>query len=354
MSSLTASNAQTLLTLENRAGATTLLDMARRQYERRPEGNAVALIAAGRDGTQQVTIREFFDGAGRYADALREVGVAPRDLVILVMDHGEALLYAFWGAMMRGAVPSIFPFLSDKLDPVIYYERVKALVEHSVAKAVVASEGFAEPLTALLDGINVIHEAQLKTGSGKARFDPGVGADDIAFLQHSSGTTGLQKGVALSHGAVLNQLASYGQAIKLNADDVIVSWLPLYHDMGLIAGFVMPIAQGIPLVLMSPFHWVRDPRILLTAIHKHRGTLSWLPNFAYNFMAKSVRDNQIEGLELSSLRAFVNCSEPMQAESHRLFMQRYSRNALQPEALATSYAMAAITFPLPQTATPNP
>src|SRR5450432_45153 len=324
MLSLTANNANNMVTLENRAGVATLFDLARRQYESRPDANAVTLISSGSDEARTVSIREFFDGAGRYADALREVGVAPRDLVILVMDHGEALLYAFWGAMMLGAIPSIFPFLSDKLDPVMYYDRVKALVEHSEARAVVASEEFAGPLTDLLKGTTVIHTAQLKPGSGTARFDPIVSADDIAFLQHSSGTTGLQKGVALSHGAVLNQLASYGQAINLNTDDVIVSWLPLYHDMGLIAGFVMPTVQGIPLVLMSPFHWVRDPKILMKAIHKHRGTLCWLPNFAYNFMAKSIRDNQIEGLDLSSLRAFINCSEPMQAESHRLFKARYT------------------------------
>src|SRR5260221_4982592 len=324
MSSHTASHP--LLTLGNRAEATSLLDLARWQYESRPDATAVTLIAAGSDEPRTVTIREFFDGAGRYADALKSAGITPRDLVILVMEHGEALLYAFWGAMMLGAIPSIFPFLSDKLDPVMYYERVKALVEHSGARAVVASEPFAETLTALLDGTKVIHEAQLKPGTagkGTARFNPGVGADDIAFLQHSSGTTGLQKGVALSHGAVLNQLASYGQAIKLTAEDVIVSWLPLYHDMGLIAGFVMPTTQGIPLVLMSPFHWVRDPKILLWAIHNFGGTLCWLPNFAYNFMSR-IRDNQIEGLSLATLRAFVNCSEPMRVESHRLFAQRFA------------------------------
>ena len=87
-------------------------------------------------------------------------------------------------------------------------------------------------------------------------------AEKIAFLQHSSGTTGLQKGVALSHQAVLNQISAYSRAIDLNHQDVIVSWLPLYHDMGLIAGFVMPIVAGIPLVLMSPFHWVRDHPVL--------------------------------------------------------------------------------------------
>src|SRR6185369_13637762 len=126
MSQHIASN--TLLTLANRAEVSTLLDLARRQYENRPDATAVTLITSGSDQPRTVTIREFFDGAGRFADELAGAGIAPRDLVILVMEHGELLLNAFWGAMMLGAIPSIFPFLTDKLDPILYCERVKALV----------------------------------------------------------------------------------------------------------------------------------------------------------------------------------------------------------------------------------
>src|SRR5579885_3608455 len=94
----------TLLTLANRAEVKTLLDLARRQYENRPDATAVTLITAGSDQPRKVTVREFFDGAGRFADALSSAHIAPRDLVILVMDHGESLLNAFWGAMMLGAI----------------------------------------------------------------------------------------------------------------------------------------------------------------------------------------------------------------------------------------------------------
>ncbi len=348
MSNHTASSL--LLTLETRAGADTLLDLAQRQYSARPDEPAVIFIPASGAATYPITMRGFFDHAGQYADALRHVQVAPRDLVILVMEHSEALLYAFWGAMMLGAIPSIFPFLSDKLDPDMYFERVKALVTHSGATAVIASEPFAPSLIALLEdsGVRVITESHLKPGEGKPSFAPGVSGPDIAFLQHSSGTTGLQKGVALSHGAVLNQLASYSRALHLTQDDRIVSWLPLYHDMGLIAGFIMPISQGIPLALMSPFHWVRDPKILLQAIQVHGGTLCWLPNFAYNFMATRIRENVLEGLDLSSIRAFINCSEPMRVDSHRMFRDRFVRYGLKPEALATCYAMAENTFAVTQ------
>jgi fatty-acyl-CoA synthase len=173
-------------------------------------------------------------------------------------------------------------------------------------------------------------------------------ADDTAFLQHSSGSTGLQKGVMLSHRAVLNQIASYSEAIELTPDDVIVSWLPLYHDMGLIAAFVLPIMQAIPLVLMSPFQWVREPQLLLHAITRFRGTLCWLPNFAYNFLATRIRDTALEGVDLSSIRAVVNCSEPIYAESHRVFAKRFAPYGFRESALTACYAMAENTFAVTQ------
>jgi acyl-CoA synthetase (AMP-forming)/AMP-acid ligase II len=172
--------------------------------------------------------------------------------------------------------------------------------------------------------------------------------EEIVLLQHSSGTTGLQKGVALSHQAVLNQLHSYSQSLSLTENDVIVSWLPLYHDMGLIAGFLMPILTGIPLVLMSPFDWVRAPYRLLQSISNYRGTLTWLPNFAYNFCARKIRDRHIEGVDLSCLRAVTNCSEPVRWESHVAFYERLKEYGLKFEALQTSYAMAENVFAVTQ------
>jgi acyl-CoA synthetase (AMP-forming)/AMP-acid ligase II len=171
---------------------------------------------------------------------------------------------------------------------------------------------------------------------------------DIALLQHSSGTTGLQKGVALTHQAVFNQLESYSPALRLTPKDVIVSWLPLYHDMGLIAGFLMPILWGIPLVIMSPFEWVRAPYRLMQAVSRYKGTLSWLPNFAYNFCAQKMRERDLAGVDLSSWRAISNCSEPMRYASHQAFFERFRPYGLRPEALATCYAMAENVFAVTQ------
>jgi acyl-CoA synthetase (AMP-forming)/AMP-acid ligase II len=162
----------------------------------------------------------------------------------------------------------------------------------------------------------------------------------------------LQKGVALSHRAVFNQLSAYGQAINLSEADVICSWLPLYHDMGLIASFVMPVLLRVPLVLLSPFDWVRAPVKLLQLISAYKGTLTWLPNFAYNFMTQKIRERDLEGVNLSSLRACINCSEPTFAASHTRFAEKFAKYELSPDALTTSYAMAENTFAVTQSTAP--
>jgi len=147
---------------------------------------------------------------------------------------------------------------------------------------------------------------------------------------------------------VLNQIESYARAIRLNDKDVAVSWLPLYHDMGLIAGFILPILSRIPLVLMSPFDWVRAPYRLLQAIARYQGTLTWLPNFAFNFCAQKIRDRDLAGIDLSSWRAVINCSEPIHASSHRQFIERFTLYGFRPQAIATSYAMAENVFAVTQ------
>jgi acyl-CoA synthetase (AMP-forming)/AMP-acid ligase II len=118
--------------------------------------------------------------------------------------------------------------------------------------------------------------------------------------------------------------------------------------MGLIAGFIMPILSGVHLVLQSPFDWVRAPYKLMHSVTKHRGTLSWLPNFAYNFCAHKIRDRHLEGVDLSTWRAVINCSEPVRWESHLAFYERFKAYGLKYEALQTSYAMAENVFGVTQ------
>ena len=323
-----------------------------------PEGLAIVFIHD--DGTEEkIQAAQFHAEASRYALALQSTGVQPEDLVILVLRHSQTLLFAFWGAIYLGAIASIFPFLTEKLDAQIYMERVKELVTHSKARAVITFPEFKAELSALLAGAGcaVLSTADVPQAPDKEAPTvewPAYPGDKIAFLQHSSGTTGLQKGVALSHRSVLNQIQTYSQSIDLRGEDVIVSWLPLYHDMGLIAGFVMPLVAGVPLVLMSPFKWVRDPKVLLQAIHRQRGTLCWLPNFAYNHSARVIRSQDVAALDLSSMRAFINCSEPVYDESQQVFLSKFGAIGVRNEALSTCYAMAENTFAVTQCPTGQP
>ncbi len=326
------------------------------------EPGKTALIMIDQDGGETVvTARQFHQQAMTYAHALHQAGVGPEDLVVLVLKHSQVLLSAFWGALYLGAIPSIFPFLTDKLDPELYKQRVKKLVAGEGAKAAITFPDFKSSLGTLLAEVDClvlstdeVPESEAGDVKQEEVFWRNPDADKIAFLQHSSGTTGLQKGVALSHRAVLNQINAYSRSIRLDDRDVIVSWLPLYHDMGLIAGFVMPLVSGTPLVLMSPFHWIRDPKALLWAIDRHQGTLCWLPNFAYNHIARTARPGSLQGLDLSSWRSTINCSEPVYHQSHQVFLEKLQPYGVDENVLSVSYAMAENTFAVTQTEVGQP
>lgn len=323
-------------------------------HARTPERIALTLQFSNAEDLP-VTLDALMRGSAAYARALSSAGIVPGEVVILILQHGEELAYAFWGAILHGAIPSIMPFLTEKLSPDRYRADLSALISVTRPAAVLTySEFEVEVRSALKEGdsVRAVIVAERIDGKTELDFDGLSGVqrrpDDIVLLQHSSGTTGLQKGVALSHQAVFNQLDAYGRALALDESDVVVSWLPLYHDMGLIAGFILPILSGVHLILQSPFDWVRAPYKLMQAVTKYRGTLSWLPNFAYNFCAQKIRDRHLEGVDLSSLRAVINCSEPVRWESHHAFFEKFKGYGLKYDALQTSYAMAENVFGVTQ------
>jgi len=310
---------------------------------------AIAYLETGRPDIY-LSRSEFRAKVYQYAAVLQQLAVKPGDLVVIAHTQNLESIFAFWGAMLVGAVPSMFPTLTEKLDAAVYLDNMEELVELSRVRLILTTNDFA-PLLAERVPCRVVGSAVLQQGDLVGEFVPVYTptGEEIAFLQHSSGTTGLQKGVALSHRAVLNQLTSYSEVIGLNGRDVVVSWLPLYHDMGLIAGFLLPLVAGIPLVLMSPFDWVRHPALLFRGIDSYRGTLCWLPNFAYNHSARRIRERDLAGLSAESMRLFINCSEPVRAESHEMFLERFGAIGVQREMLGVSYAMAENTFAVTQT-----
>lgn len=333
---------------------TTVPEQLKAFHSRISDQVAVYLQFPGREDLL-LTYGQLLRAAAAYARTLEREGIQPGEVVILILQHGGDLVYSFWGAILHGAIPSIMPFLTEKLSPERYRADLSALISVTKPAAIITYPEFEVEVQGALredDSVRSLIVTDRVETSSNIDFDSLKGfernPEDLVLLQHSSGTTGLQKGVALSHQAVFNQLNSYGKTLSLTEQDTIVSWLPLYHDMGLIAGFVMPVLLGIPLVLMSPFDWVRAPYKLLQSISNYRGTLTWLPNFAYNFCAQKIRDRHIEGVDLSSLRAVINCSEPVRWESHIAFYERFKEYGLKLEALQTSYAMAENVFAVTQ------
>jgi acyl-CoA synthetase (AMP-forming)/AMP-acid ligase II len=317
------------------------------------ETPALIYVQTGRPD-RIISRAEFTHQVKTYAAGLADHGIQPRDLVIIAHLQSLDSIYAFWGAVYLGAIPSMFPTLTEKLDADLYIKSMAQLVALSGVRAIFTHDAFAPQLAAQVS-CPVLSTTQLVAYQHVSFPSPYQGeSDEVVFLQHSSGTTGLQKGVALSHSAVLNQLASYSESLELSAQDIIVSWLPLYHDMGLIAGFILPLIQGIPLVLMSPFDWVANPALLFQAIDRYHGTLCWLPNFAYNHSARRIRDADLASLSLAHMRAFINCSEPVREDSHRAFLQRFQSLGVRADQLSVCYAMAENVFAVTQTTLGHP
>jgi acyl-CoA synthetase (AMP-forming)/AMP-acid ligase II len=164
--------------------------------------------------------------------------------------------------------------------------------------------------------------------------------DAPAFLQFTSGTTGPPRAIIHTHRRVLELIAAKDRKDRYRPGDVVVSWLPLYHDLGLVSGLLTPLVIGLPTVLISPLHWVRDPRILFAAVHEFGGTHCWMPNFALNHCARHVRDRDLDGIDLRRWRALVLGGEPVRLASLELFAERFRRYGFHDGALIAGYGMA--------------
>jgi acyl-CoA synthetase (AMP-forming)/AMP-acid ligase II len=330
----------------------TFHHILKNHYENRPDDVAIYLQHAGEED-RPITVRQLLTHAVSAQRKLEAEGIQPGEVVLLIFQHGKDLIQTYFGTILHGAIPSIMPYLTEKLQPERYRRDLAALIEVTQPAAIFTYAEFEPEVRAALkeeDSVRTVMIAEELGEGGEPVFDLSRRQpEDIVLLQHSSGTTGLQKGVALSHQAVLNQIDTYADVLHIDPKaDVLVSWLPLYHDMGLIAGFLMPILYGLPLVLMSPFDWVRAPYRLMQAVSDYQGTLVWLPNFAYNFCATKIRARHMEGVDLSSWRLVTNCSEPMRHDSQQLFLEAFKPYGFKESALGTSYAMAENTFAVTQ------
>ena len=305
------------------------------------KGDKVFLRSIGRGrAVEEYTYKGAIDRALAVARLYDKFGAAPGRTVVLVLsDPREVFFYAV-GALLTGRVPIISAHPSAKLPVADFARTLLPLIANADPALIIADADYCVMLSHAL-ALRVASPADLETDAQPAAI--AIKPDAPLFIQYSSGTTGTKKGVCIAEDQLLWQVDAYAEAIGLDDNDHIVSWLPLYHDMGLITALMMPLLTATTVTMMSPFAWVQQPMMLLETISQDRGTLCWLPNFAYNFLAKSARRAQ-SALDLSFLRGVVNCSEPVSAESHRLFREAFADAGLKPEALAVSYAMAETTF----------
>ena len=327
-----------------------------------PEADAIIHWKAGEDPFRW-SFSALIAATEDVASRLVERNVRRGDVCAIILRHNPHLYPLYLAVCSIGAIPAILAYPNPRLHPDKFRQGIEGMSQRSgldwifterelqpkVEPVVVSDKSTIKGLHYPLEwGRSNPSDAE-KTWIEQTRASilPG----DACLLQHSSGTTGLQKPVLLSNRAVLEHVGRYSAAIELSRNDKIVSWLPLYHDMGLIAAFHLPLAFGIPTIQIDPFEWVLVPSLLLEAISKERGSVTWLPNFAYNMMADKIPDEELAGIDLSSWRMAINCSEPVRSESHERFLRRFQPYGLRSSAISSCYAMAETTFAVTQTST---
>lgn len=312
-------------------------------------------LSAGRE--ERITFGELYRRSCAYAQAYRDLGIREDDLVIVILQHSPHLFYSYVGAILAGAIPSFMPFPSAKQRPEFYWADHEKLFDRIAPRLIVTYEKNLQSAREALPGFSIpVLLASDAVLAGRDDDDglPGFARDpdSVACLQHSSGTTSLKKGVMLTHRAILQEVHSYARALDFGEADSIASWLPLYHDMGFVACFMGSMLLGTHLVALDPFEWVMKPSLLLDAIQKYRTTFCWLPNFAFSHLVNTAKPSA--QWDLSSIRAFVNCSEPCKSHTFERFAERFGSCGVSPEKLQVCYAMAENVFAVTQTALLKP
>ena len=302
-----------------------------------------------------LTFGELYEGAERIAADLAHRGIGRGDSVGLMLPTSRDFFLAFAGTLLAGAtaVPIYPPFRADRIAE--YAERQSAILSNAGARLLVTFREAASvakllrPLVPSLEGVataEVLAQSRAAAPLGPQLHSHG---DDLALLQYTSGSTGNPKGVTLTHANLLANVRSIGEALGLRNDDVGVSWLPLYHDMGLIGAWLMPLYFGLPVVVLSPLAFLSRPSRWLRAFHLYSGTIGAAPNFAYELAAAKIADDEIEGLDLSAWRAALNGAEPVLPATLDRFTARFASCGFRREALLPVYGLAesslAVTIP---------
>ncbi len=315
------------------------------------EDRAVTFVR-GSGEERRVSFPDLWKTARQRARALYKLGLKKGDRVALVLPEPDEFVLTFMGCLTAGivAVPMYPPQTLAKMEA--YGDTVRHILAASGARALVTSESLAKLMGEHVAGATearLVVEAEVRGSEDDTEAPEPVSLDDLAFLQFTSGSTSKPKGVMVTFGNLAaNAHAIMVDGLKSTPADKGVSWLPLYHDMGLIGFVVAPLYTLVQVMFLPTMSFIRRPSIWLEAIHRFRGTITFAPNFAYALATRAVTDAQAKDWDLSCMRHLGCGAEPIQAEVLRGFLKRFEKNGLSPTSVLPSYGMAeatlAITF----------
>jgi len=287
----------------------------------------------------------------------------PSGVVLLLLPHSAELFLLHLGLLLIGRLPAILPYPTNRIDPEKYQHNIMHQLRSLPAAQLLTLPRLARNLDPGLPFIVTecpIHEFERFESvfsidldvprvekQNSHRFEAGA-PEDALFLQFSGGTTGDQKCVVVTAPMLVKQLEGLSKALQFNRDDGVASWLPLYHDMGLIACFWLPLLNEAASIQVAATEWLLDPGMLFHFMSKHRATFCWLPNFAFDYLAAQ-KQKVDRTLNLAHVRAWINCSEPVRDHSLQVFTEAFSALGVQSHQCHASYAMAENVFAVTQT-----
>lgn len=334
--------------------ATNLIEVLAAHVDTHPDRLHIHLLHSEQEETK-LTYGTLDQSARKLAQALRDRGVEPGDRVAIMLPTSLEYFEAFYGTIFAGGVPvPIYPPL--RRSQVAEHLRRQAGILQNAGAVTLVTDGLTQRFGVLLSGLvpslrGVYTMVELTSSDAMLAAPLAVKTSDTALIQYTSGSTGDPKGVVLSHANLLANIRSMGSAMQVTSNDVFVSWLPLYHDMGLIGAWLGSLYYAVPAAIMSPLSFIANPARWLWAIHNNRATLSAAPNFAFELCLKRVADKDIAGLDLGSLRMVANGAEPVSPNTIDRFTERFQAYGFAPEAMAPVYGLAensvGLAFPPP-------
>ena len=324
------------------ATAETLVDVL--EHHVRAHGKRPHLrIWHGEGDETCLTYGDLHAAACRIASGLLERGLAPGDRVAIMLPTEAAFFEAFFGVLHAGGVPvPIYPpFRRAQVEE--HLRRQAGILRNAGARILIVTSELRNVGSLLLGLTEDLRHIETVAGLKQAGFIGSAvpaNAQTVALMQYTSGSTGDPKGVVLTHANLLANIRAMGEVLEAGSSDVFVSWLPLYHDMGLIGAWLGSLYYGALAVIMPPLAFLADPGRWLRAISQHRATLSAAPNFAFELCCKNVRDEDLAGLDLDSLKMIVNGAEPVSPSTIARFTERFAKYGFRPEMVGPVYGLA--------------